>query len=138
MLDYKLFGIVNGSMAMIPVLLALYSTNASKRSIMGALLAIVLSDPLGDGYAHYVATDELKLSAEMFSTNLIMQLSLLIIVMVSPSIKKAVRYATAFAATTLVAYNIYTGTPFVKMMFEYIMMASIILFLFMVDRFLND
>jgi hypothetical protein len=49
------FGISNGVMTIIALLAGFYATNTSKISVIGALLSLLLTDPLSDSYSIYIS-----------------------------------------------------------------------------------
>ena len=54
-IDATRFGISNGAVTVASMILAMYVTGAPKRHILTALLALVITDPIGDAHSMYVA-----------------------------------------------------------------------------------
>ena len=106
------FGITNGIITILSILVGMYSVNASKLSVIGAFLAILISDPLSDAYAIYVAEKErhdkaLDVFKHAFSSQFILQLIYLLIIILSPNVKMAVIYSFIFSILMLTGYTHY-------------------------------
>tara|TARA_Y100000389_G_C17466226_1_gene525866 strand:- start:2446 stop:2892 length:447 start_codon:yes stop_codon:yes gene_type:complete len=106
------FGITNGIITILSILVGMYSVNASKLSVIGAFLAILISDPLSDAYAIYIAEKERHDKAfdvfkHAFSSQFILQLIYLTIIILSPTVKSAVIYSFIFSIISLLGYTYY-------------------------------
>ena len=55
MFESKMFGITNGIITMLALITGLYATKVPKVGIIGAILSLLIVDPLSDGYSIYAA-----------------------------------------------------------------------------------
>jgi hypothetical protein len=89
------FGISNGVMTIIALLAGFYATNTSKISVIGALLSLLLTDPLSDSYSIYISLkdsnpkDAYSKFKGTFLTQLGIQGIFLLIVVLSSTIYKS-------------------------------------------------
>jgi len=107
------FGITNGIVTMISLIVGLYSTNVNKIGIIGAIIAMLISDPLADAYAIYNAehdrdpTNAYKSFLTAFSSQVFMQLIILLIVIISPDTITAVYTSIIIGFITIIGWGIY-------------------------------
>ena len=107
------FGITNGIVTMISLIVGLYSTNVNKIGIIGAIIAMLISDPLADAYAIYDAEHErspqnaYKSFISAFSSQVFMQLIILLIVIISPDTITAIYTSVIIGFITIIGWGIY-------------------------------
>jgi hypothetical protein len=112
MLSGITFGYINGIITMLSLISGMYVTHVTKIGIIGAILAMVISDPLLDAYAIYIAqksnTPDVSPSVAIkaFLTQIGIQAMFLTIIVVSPTVKQGLyaSYVTGLIGTCLYGY----------------------------------
>ena len=70
-LNARGFGISNGVITIVALIAGFVATHASKVSVVGALLSLLITDPLGDSYSIYISMrdrDKREARETFFST----------------------------------------------------------------------
>lgn len=86
------FGISNGVLTILAILAGFNATRTSKLSVIGALLSLLLTDPLNDSYSIYISMkhnnpeEAYKKFKGTFLAQIGVQIIFLIIVLLSPTI----------------------------------------------------
>ena len=89
------FGISNGDLTILALLSRFYATNTSKISIIGALLSLLLTDPIGDSYSIYISikdsnkTEASDIFKKTWLYQSVVQGLFLLIIYLSPSMSTA-------------------------------------------------
>ena len=112
MLSGTTFGYINGVITMLSLISGMYVTHVTKIGIVGAILAMVISDPLLDAYAIFIAQKANKpdispsVAIKAFITQVGIQAMFLTIVVVSPTVKQGLyaSYVAGFIGTCLYGY----------------------------------
>jgi hypothetical protein len=109
------FGFINGIIDMLALLTGLWATKVSKVGIIGAMIALIISNPLNDSYALYISeesTDSEKAKAKAKSA-LISQIAthavFLLIVIFSPNITTALIISFILSTITIIGFNQYNN-----------------------------
>lgn len=114
------FGFINGIIDMLALLTGLWATKVSKVGIIGAMVALIISNPLNDSYALYISeesTDSEK--AKIKAKNaLISQIAIhvvfLLIVILTPNTGTALIISLAFSIITIIGFNQYNNINIVS------------------------
>ena len=112
MFESKMFGITNGIITMLALITGLYATKVPKVGIIGAILSLLIVDPLSDGYSIYAAEKKnnkksaYKIGKEAFISQFILQLIFLIIIIFFP-IEKGIFYSYLIGILIIIIYGIY-------------------------------
>ena len=134
------FGITNGIVTMISLIVGLYSTNVNKIGIIGAIIAMLISDPLADAYAIYSAENErepknaYKSFISAFSSQVLIQLTILLIVIISPDIITAVYTSVILGFITIIGWGIYNKKQNTDIMKNLFIISFIIAITYFIDR----
>jgi len=98
MFESKMFGITNGVITILALLTGLHATNVNKIGIIGALLAMIIADPLSDAYSIYVSEKEsgnpkaFKDAKYAFLYQASLQLLFLLLIIINKDIKDGIKY----------------------------------------------
>ena len=110
------FGITNGVITMLSLITGLYSTNVNKIGIMGAIMSLLIVDPLSDAYSLYVSQQKLTnkesaydISKKAFLLQAIIQFIFLMIIYLTSTVKQGliVSYVTGIMLILGNGQNIY-------------------------------
>jgi len=133
------FGITNGIITILSLLIGMWATNVHKVGIVGAILAMLISDPLADSYSIYNAElqknskNAKKAFIESFSSQALIQLIILLIVIFSPDIRTAVIISIIFGFITVIVWDIKKNKSKKEMYKNIFMMFGIILLTYTID-----
>ena len=109
----KLFGITNGVITILSLITGLHATRVSKIGIIGAILSMLIADPLADGYSIYIAENvnnkknAFHIAREAFLYQFLLQLLFLIIIVVLPTIAQGIFWSYVFGICVTIFYGIY-------------------------------
>ena len=112
MFNGSTFGFVNGIITMLSLMTGMYATRVNKVGIIGAILAMIISDPLCDAYAIYIAQKENEPGAtpdvaiQAFLSQVSLQALFLFIIIMVPQLKYGIytSYAVGFLGTVYYSY----------------------------------
>ena len=88
------FGITNGVITMLSLITGLYSTNVNKIGIMGAIISLLIVDPLSDAYSLYASQKIINkenaydISKKAFLSQAFLQFIFLTIIYLSATVKQ--------------------------------------------------
>ena len=133
------FGISNGVITILALLSGFVATCTPKVGVVGALLSLFITDPLGDSYSIYVSMrdrDEDEARQTFFDTwkyQLMVQALFLVVVLFSSSVRTAL-CISCFLGTALIMYDLTQRLPnALQVLREYAAMVAIVVFTFAVD-----
>ena len=104
------FGISNGVLTILAILAGFNATRTSKLSVIGALLSLLLTDPLNDSYSIYISMkhnnpeEAYKKFKGTFLAQIGVQIIFLIIVLLSPTIYQSF-LISSLVGTGLLLYD---------------------------------
>ena len=104
------FGISNGVSTILALLAGFHATRTSKLSVIGALLSLLLTDPLNDSYSIYISMkhnnpeEAYKKFKGTFLAQIGVQIIFLIIVLLSPTIYQSF-LISSLVGTGLLIYD---------------------------------
>ena len=104
------FGISNGVLTILAILAGFNATRTSKLSVIGALLSLLLTDPLNDSYSIYISMkhnnpeEAYKKFKGTFLAQIGVQIIFLIIVLLSPTIYQSF-LISSLVGTSLLLYD---------------------------------
>lgn len=141
MLNGTTFGFINGIITILSLITGLYATRVNKIGIIGAILAMIISDPLCDAYAIYIAqrenNDNVKpnIAINAFLSQVSLQGLFLLIIMAAPTIKSGLylSYFTGFIAT--LGYSYYKDISMDDTIKNFIGIIILIGVTFIIDNF---
>lgn len=109
----KMFGLTNSVITILALVTGLNATKVNKIGIIGAMLAMLIADPLADAYSIYIAekqtdsTHAFKTAKESLITQLLLQITFLAIIILTPDIEKAILYTYIFGIGVTIFYGKY-------------------------------
>lgn len=138
-LDPRGFGISNGVITIVALIAGFVATHTPKMGVIGALLSLLITDPLGDSYSIFIAMrdrDEAQARETFFGTwkyQVIVQVIFLAIVVFTPTLPFALTLSCV-VGTALVLYDLTQRLPSATMVLrEYAAIFVIVVFTFGVD-----
>jgi hypothetical protein len=111
MKDGQMFGITNGVITMLSLMTGLKATKVDKVGIIGAILAMIIADPLSDAYSIYFAEkqndnkDAYEVSKKAFLSQFMLQFIFLLIILSTPDINKGIQYSYIFGILITIVYG---------------------------------
>ena len=113
-----MFGITNGIITILALITGLYATRVPKVGIIGAMLSLLIVDPLSDGYSIYAAEKKnnensaYKIGKEAFLSQFILQLIFLVIIILFPT-EKGIFYSYLIGILIIIIYGMYRKSSIV-------------------------
>tara|TARA_B110000467_G_scaffold109383_1_gene99723 strand:+ start:98 stop:547 length:450 start_codon:yes stop_codon:yes gene_type:complete len=107
------FGFINGIIDMLALLVGLFATKVSKVGMIGAIVAMMISNPINDSYSLYISSEnEGKSEARQKATHaLIMQIlthaSFLLIIILSTTTTLAIKISIIYSLIVILAFDKY-------------------------------
>ena len=107
------FGFINGIIDMLALLVGLFATKVSKVGMIGAIVAMMISNPINDSYSLYISSEnEGKSEARQKATHaLAMQIlthaSFLLIIILSPNPAIAIKISIIYSLIIILAFDKY-------------------------------
>lgn len=141
MLNGTTFGLVNGIITMLSLLTGLYATKVNKIGIIGAILAMIISDPLCDAYAIYIAQKEdnkdLSPSSAInaFLSQVSLQILFLIIIIIVPNVRYGLYFCYLAGLIITICYSFIKNVTFYDTILNITMIAILIMLTFGIDKF---
>lgn len=112
MFNGKTFGFINGNITILSLIVGMYASGANKKSILGAMVALLIADPLCDAYSLYIAEkedgnkDAYESSKQAFLSQLYVQLLYIIILYFSSNSQNGVKYSLILGFSSIVYHGI--------------------------------
>lgn len=133
------FGVSNGVITILALISGFVATHTPKVGVVGALLSLLITDPLGDSYSIYISMrdrDEREARETFFDTwkyQVAVQALFLVVVLLSSSVLTALGISCVLG-TALILYDLTQRLPSsLQVLREYAAMLAIIVFTFVVD-----
>ena len=141
MFNGSTFGFVNGIITMLSLITGMYATRVNKVGIIGAILAMLISDPLCDAYAIYIAQKESNnnvssdVAIQAFLSQVSLQAVFLFIIFFVPNLKHGL-YVSYFVGLMGTLYYSYSKNVSVTETIKNILgIATLIIITFIIDTF---
>lgn len=105
------FGTTNGIITMLSLLTGLRATKVNKVGIIGAILAMIIADPLSDAYSMYYAEktndnpNAYIIGRDAFISQFGLQLIILLIIILTPNIDMGIYYCYIFGIIFTLLYG---------------------------------
>lgn len=138
-LNARGFGISNGVITILALIAGFVATSTPKVGVVGALLSLLITDPLGDSYSIYIAMrdrdeDEARHTFRWtWLYQVLVQTLFLVVVLSAPSLPIALGIACVLG-TGLIFYDLIQRLPSATLVLrEYAAMVAIVVFTFAVD-----
>ncbi len=141
MLNGTTFGFVNGIITMLSLITGMYATRVNRIGIIGAIMAMLISDPLCDSYAIYIAqresndSDDVKnVAISSFISQVSLQAVFLLIIMLIPNLKHAVYTCYLFGIGGTISYGVYKNSEVESIIKNLIGIAILVSITYFIDR----
>ena len=139
MIQGMTFGLINGIIDMLALLTGLWATKVSKVGIIGAIVALMISNPFNDSYALYVSEekDDEEKAREKAKIALLAQLAthfiFLLIIIFSPNTTIAILISFILSGITIFSFNLYNDINFIKTRNTLLIIALLVLVTYIAD-----
>jgi len=135
-----IFGLTNGIITMLSVITGLYATKVNRVGIIGAIFALLITDPLIDAYSVYSSQKPINkkkafnIGRNAFLSQVILQIIFLLIIIFSSTVKQGliISYISGFIMTVL--YNIYSNITIEDTIKNLLGIATLVFITFIVDK----
>ena len=111
------FGFTNGIITMLALITGLYATKVNKVGIIGAILALLITDPLSDAYSMYSAQkisdkkNAFNIGKNAFISQVLLQTLFLTIIIISPTIEQGIFISYIIGILLTIIYDKYKNIP---------------------------
>ena len=111
MKDGQIFGVTNGIITMLSLMTGLRATKVDKVGIIGAILAMIIADPLSDAYSIYYAEKQnnnknaFNIGKNAFLSQFILQFIFLLIIILCSDVDNAIYYSYIFGILLTISYG---------------------------------
>jgi len=137
----KTFGFTNGIITILALITGLHATKVNKIGIIGAILALLITDPLSDAFSLYTShklIDKKKafnVGLNAFLSQVFLQLLFLIIIIISPNVETAlyICYIIGFILTIL--YDFYNNIKCKETIKKIFIIFTLVLLTYFIDIF---
>jgi len=107
------FGFTNGIITMLSLITGLYATNVNRVGIIGAILALLITDPLSDAYSLYNSQKLINeetafdVGKKAFLSQVALQCIFLLVIIFSNSVKQGLIISYILGVTMTISYDRY-------------------------------
>ena len=107
------FGFTNGIITMLSLITGLYATNVKRVGIIGAILALLITDPLSDAYSLYNSQKLINeetafdVGKTAFLSQVALQCIFLLVIIFSNSVKQGLIISYILGVTMTISYDRY-------------------------------
>jgi len=107
------FGFTNGIITMLSLITGLYATNVKRVGIIGAILALLITDPLSDAYSMYNSQKLINeetafdVGKTAFLSQVALQCIFLLVIIFSNSVKQGLIISYILGVTMTISYDRY-------------------------------
>ena len=107
------FGFTNGIITMLSLITGLYATNVNRVGIIGAILALLITDPLSDAYSMYNSQKlinkdtALDIGKTAFLSQVALQCIFLLVIIFSTTVKQGLFISYILGVTMTISYDRY-------------------------------
>jgi hypothetical protein len=107
------FGFTNGIITMLSLITGLYATNVKRVGIIGAILALLITDPLSDAYSLYNSQKLINeetafdVGKTAFLSQVALQCIFLLVIIFSNSLKQGIIISYILGVTMTISYDRY-------------------------------
>ena len=134
------FGFTNGIITMLSVITGLYATNVKRIGIIGAILALLITDPLSDAYSMYTSQkmiDEKSawaIGKTAFVSQVLLQCAFLFIIIFSSNEKIGLIVSYIFGITLTIMYDRYIDASLVDTVKNLLAIVVLVFLTYFVDK----
>ena len=134
------FGFTNGIITMLSLITGLYATNVNRVGIIGAILALLITDPLSDAYSMYnsqkLINEEtaLDIGKTAFFSQVALQCIFLLIIIFSKTVKQGLTISYILGVTMTILYYRYNTASINETIKNLLAIAILVFFTYIVDK----
>ena len=134
------FGFTNGIITMLSLITGLYATNVNRVGIIGAILALLITDPLSDAYSMYNSQKlinketALDIGKTAFFSQVALQCIFLLIIIFSKTVKQGLAISYILGVTMAIAYDRYNKASVNETIKNLLAIAVLVFFTYIVDK----
>ena len=134
------FGFTNGIITMLSLITGLYATNVNRVGIIGAILALLITDPLSDAYSMYnsqkLINEEtaLDIGKTAFFSQVALQCIFLLIIIFSKTVKQGLTISYILGVTMTILYDRYNTASINETIKNLLAIAILVFFTYIVDK----
>ena len=134
------FGFTNGIITMLSLITGLYATNVNRVGIIGAILALLITDPLSDAYSMYNSQKLINketafdVGKTAFLSQVALQCIFLIIVIFSKTVKQGLMISYILGVTMTISYDRYNKATVNETIKNLFAIAILVFFTYIVDK----
>ena len=134
------FGFTNGIITMLSLITGLYATNVNRVGIIGAILALLITDPLSDAYSMYNSQKlinketALDIGKTAFFSQVALQCIFLIIIVFSKTVKKGLIISYILGIIMTISYDRYNKASLTETVKNLSAIAVLVFFTYIVDK----
>ena len=140
MLKGHAFGLVNGIIMILSIIVGLYATKVTKIGIIGAIIALIISDPLSGALGIYVAEKEdnpdnaHKVGKDAFLAQTLLQVGFLLIIILCPTVTMGVVCSIIVGILIVIVYGIHKNLKAKKTIVNLLVILALIIVTYASDR----
>ncbi len=134
------FGFTNGIITMLSLITGLYATNVNRVGIIGAILALLITDPLSDAYSMYNSQKlinketALDIGKTAFFSQVALQCIFLLIIIFSKTVKQGLTISYILGVTMTILYDRYNTASINETIKNLFAIAILVFFTYIVDK----
>lgn len=134
------FGFTNGIITMLSLITGLYATNVNRVGIIGAILALLITDPLSDAYSMYNSQKlinketALDIGKTAFFSQVALQCIFLLIIIFSKTVKQGLTISYILGVTMTILYDRYNTASINETIKNLLAIAILVYFTYIVDK----
>ena len=134
------FGFTNGIITMLSLITGLYATNVNRVGIIGAILALLITDPLSDAYSMYNSQKlinketALDIGKTAFFSQVALQCIFLIIIVFSKTVKKGLIISYILGIIMTISYDRYNEAVIQDTIKNLSVIAILVFLTYIVDK----
>jgi hypothetical protein len=134
------FGFTNGIITMLSLITGLYATNVNRVGIIGAILALLITDPLSDAYSMYNSQKlinkdtALDIGKTAFLSQVALQCIFLLVIIFSTTVKQGLIISYILGVTMTISYDRYNKASLTETVKNLSAIAVLVFFTYIVDK----
>ena len=134
------FGFTNGIITMLSLITGLYATNVNRVGIIGAILALLITDPLSDAYSMYNSQKlinkdtALDIGKTAFLSQVALQCIFLLVIIFSTTVKQGLFISYILGVTMTISYDRYNKASLTETVKNLSAIAVLVFFTYIVDK----
>ena len=134
------FGFTNGIITMLSLITGLYATNVNRVGIIGAILALLITDPLSDAYSMYNSQKLINketafdIGKTAFLSQVALQCIFLLVIIFSTTVKQGLIISYILGVAMTISYDRYNKASLTETVKNLSAIAVLVFFTYIVDK----